>query len=68
MRPGDGKIIINRHRTARSPEECSVCVPAHLRRLPYGGKIIFRATPIWGMSVQRRFKKETKNEYQLLLY
>lgn len=51
MRPDDGKISMFRHRPARSPKECVVRVLAHLHRLPYGGDIIFRVTPIWGMSV-----------------
>jgi hypothetical protein len=50
VRPDDGKISMFRHRTARSPKECVVRALAHLHRLPYGGNIIFRVTPIWGMS------------------
>jgi hypothetical protein len=53
MRPDDRKISMFRHSTARSPEECAVRVLAHFHRRPYGGNMIFRATPIWGMSVKR---------------
>jgi hypothetical protein len=52
VRPDDGKISMFRHRTARSPKECVVRALAHLHRLPYGGNIIFRVTPIWGMSAK----------------
>jgi hypothetical protein len=62
--PRVGFIVTNMARSAENvvafynkrgtSERVRVCVLAHLRRLQCGGKLIFRKTPIWGMSVYGR--------------
>jgi hypothetical protein len=58
-----------RHKAVRSPEQCVVRVLAHMRRLPYGGNIILREMPIWGMSgycvASLKSKRNSSVSYQL---